>query len=178
MRELPRIKWDERAGPARNARRELPALAAAWFAYVREIIAAEPPLAGLHRVRLATKHLRYTLELFRPCYGPGLDARLEALRELQQSLGDLNDSVASRALLKPSLGTLAQGARVDRFLDQRARRQAGQFRKYWSEIFDAPGREQWFTVYLSRHARAPGRSGARTRSSGPSRSPIKDTNAP
>ena len=155
VHELPRIRWDERAGPARNARRELPALAAAWFAYVRETLASNPPLAGLHPVRLATKRLRYTLELFRPCYGPGLDVRLEALRQVQQALGDLNDSVASRALLQASMPRSAQGAHVNHFLDHRAHRQAGQFRKSWSEVFDAPGREPWFTGYLSRRARAP-----------------------
>jgi len=155
MHEFPHIAWDERAGPASNARRKLPALASAWFAYVRKTLAADPPLAGLHPVRLATKRFRYTLELFRPCYGPGLDARLEALRQVQQSLGDLNDSVASRALLKPAMVRSSQGAGVDGFLDQRALGQAAQFRKSWSEVFDAPGREQWFTNYLSRHARPP-----------------------
>lgn len=163
MHDLPRIRWDQRAGPARNARRELPALAAAWFAYVRQTLAAHPSPAELHRVRLSTKQLRYTLELFRPCYGTSLDARLEALREVQQALGDLNDSVASRVLLKQSMGASAQRARVDQFLDRRARRQAGQFRKNWSEVFDAAGREQWFTDYLSRYARVPRKRAANPR---------------
>jgi CHAD domain-containing protein len=155
MQKKAHIEWDERAGPISNARRELPALAADYFAYVREVLAHRTPPAELHRVRLATKRLRYTLELFRDCYGPGLEARLEALRKVQQALGDLNDSVASRELLKKAMGSPAQSARVDKFLEQRAREQARQFRQHWAEVFDAEGREQWFAGYLSRNARTP-----------------------
>lgn len=155
MPKIAHLEWDEQAGPIPNTRRELPALAAAYFAYVRDVLADRPPPAELHRVRLATKRLRYTLELFRDCYGPGLEARLEALRKVQQALGDLNDSVASRELLKKAMGSSAQSARVDKFLEQRARQQARQFRQHWTEIFDAQDREQWFAGYLSRNARAP-----------------------
>ena len=155
MPKTPNIEWDERAGPIPNARRELPPLAAAYFAYVREVLADRSSPAELHCVRLATKRLRYTLELFRDCYGPGLEDRLEALRQVQQALGDLNDSVASRELLKKSMGSPAQGARVDKFLEQRARQQARQFRQHWTEVFDAHGRERWFAGYLRRPARAP-----------------------
>ena len=158
MSKLHRAKWDERASAAVNARRELPRLAASYFARVRALLARDPSPPNLHRLRLATKRLRYTLELFRPCYGPGLETRLAALRRIQQSLGDVNDSTAAIRLFSNSMSPASpQRARVLRFLEQRAAVKAQQFRKDWTEVFDAPGRERWWTAYLARHARAPRR---------------------
>ncbi|MEI9973986.1 MAG: CHAD domain-containing protein [Ignavibacteriota bacterium] len=51
--------------------------------------------AELHVIRLATKRVRYTLELFRPCYGPGLELRITSLQRLQQLLGEVNDCAAA-----------------------------------------------------------------------------------
>jgi CHAD domain-containing protein len=111
-------RWDDRAGAAANARRELPRLAASYFARVRELLAEEPSPSKLHRLRLATKRLRYTLELFRPCYGPGLETRLAALRRVQQLLGEVNDSGAAGRLLSKSMSAASpQRARILRFLE-------------------------------------------------------------
>src|ERR1035438_9240490 len=115
------ITWNQRAGAAANARRVLPLLVTDYFAQVRELLAAGPPPAGLHPIRLASKRLRYTLELFRPCYGPGLETRLAALRSLQQSLGEVNDSAAAGRLLSKSMSSASpQRARVLKFLEERA----------------------------------------------------------
>jgi CHAD domain-containing protein len=158
MSKLHRVAWEERAGAAVNARRELPHLAASYFARVRALLADDPSAPKLHRLRLVTKRLRYTLELFRPCYGPGLDTRLAALRRIQQSLGEVNDSAAAGRLLSRSMSAASpQRARILHFLEERAAAKAEEFRKDWSEVFDAPGQERWWTTYLARHARTPGR---------------------
>ena len=158
MSKLHQVAWDERAAAAVNARRELPPLAASYFAQVRALLAGDPAAAKLHRLRLLTKRLRYTLELFRPCYGPGLETRLTALRRIQQSLGEVNDSAAAGRLLSKSMSSASpQRARVLKFLEERAAIKAQEFRKDWAEIFDAPGQELWWTTYLARHARTPGR---------------------
>ena len=158
MSKLHRVAWDERAGAAVNARRELPQLAASYFARVRALLADDPSAPKLHRLRLLTKRLRYTLELFRPCYGPGLDTRLAALRRIQQSLGEVNDSAAAGRLVSKSMSAASpQRARILHFLEERAAAKAEEFRKDWSEVFDAPGQERWWTTYLARHARTPGR---------------------
>ena len=158
MSKLHQVKWDERTGAPANARRELPHLAASYFAQVRALLADDPSAPKLHQVRLLTKRLRYTLELFRPCYGPGLETRLAALRRIQQSLGEVNDSTAAGRLLSRSMRTASpQRARLLNFLEERAVVKAREFRKDWAEIFDAPGQERWWTTYLARHARAPGR---------------------
>jgi CHAD domain-containing protein len=146
VKKLYRAKWDERTDAAANARRELPRLAADYFARARKLLAEDPPPAKLHALRLDTKRLRYTLELFRPCYGPGLEARLQSLRRVQQLLGEVNDSVATAALLP-------KGARGRRFLENRAETQAQDFRKHWAETMDAPGQVERWTAYLARNAR-------------------------
>ena len=158
MSKLHQPTWDERTGAAANAHRELPLLAASFFAQVRALLAEDPSPAKLHRLRLLTKRLRYTLELFRPCYGPAIETRLAALRRIQQSLGEVNDSAAAGRLLSQAMSAASpQRARILRYLEERAALKAQEFRKDWAEVFDAPGQERWWTTYLARHARTPGR---------------------
>ena len=79
-----------------NARRQLPRTMSEYFAGVRAALAEKHSPAALHRVRLASKKVRYTLELFRQCYGAApFDARLKALKDVQTSLGDVNDAVTT-----------------------------------------------------------------------------------
>lgn len=151
-----KIEWDEQLDAAANARSNLPGLASRYFADVREFLADNPLPSEMHRLRLATKRLRYTLELFRPCYGPGLETRLAELRQLQQILGELNDSAATGKLLAKAMRGSPQRKRVVRFMELRAARHTREFRKHWSEVFDAEGREQLWTMYLERQARTPG----------------------
>jgi CHAD domain-containing protein len=146
------VGWNEKGTAAANARRELPPLVSRYFALVRELLAKSPSPPELHRLRLATKRLRYTLELFQPCYGPGLETRMAGLRELQQLLGEVNDSAATGRLLDRAMPKSAQRTRVAAFLEARAADQARKFRKHWDEVFDAPGREHWWTAYLERQA--------------------------
>jgi hypothetical protein len=49
----------------------------------------------------------------------------------------------------------AERARVERFLEQRTREKAEEFRRHWGGFFDAAGRERWWTGYLERQARTP-----------------------
>jgi len=149
------IAGNLRMSAMRNARRQLPPLVQAYFARVRELLAASPPPAELHTVRLATKRLRYTLELFRPVYGQGLEIRLAALQRLQQVLGEINDCAAAERLIEAIIPTSAERRRVQSFLRRRASAKAVALRKEWHDTFDAPGRERWWTQYLARSPRAP-----------------------
>lgn len=45
----------------------------------------------LHEMRIAAKHLRYTLEIFEPLYGRRLSAIRENVRKIQQLLGGIHD---------------------------------------------------------------------------------------
>jgi len=148
--------WDEGVDAAANARTNLSPLLASYFTHMRKLLGKNPSPPELHRLRLETKKLRYTLELFRPCYGPGLETRLAQLRNLQRMLGEVNDSAATVQLLGKSMRPSAERTRVETFLGTRAAEKAEAFRKHWTEVFDAQGCEGWWTTYLERQARAPG----------------------
>src|SRR5689334_9355849 len=54
----------------------------------------------LHGFRLQSKRFRYTLELFEEFYGKPLQLRIQELKAIQNDLGDINDLVTTRGLLK------------------------------------------------------------------------------
>jgi CHAD domain-containing protein len=54
----------------------------------------------LHELRLAAKHLRYTLEIFGPLAGAEWEQEIERIREVQELLGAVNDCVTTSALIK------------------------------------------------------------------------------
>ncbi len=153
----PKVKWDDHAGVAANARSELPNLVRAYFAQVRHALAGNPRPARLHPLRVTGKRLRYWLELFRPCYGPGLEARINALKHVQDLLGQVNDSVTAQALIRKTMRPSRLRAKVERFAVTRTADRAKAFRAHWQNEFDAPGREEWWTGYLAREAHPPER---------------------
>ncbi|SPE37284.1 hypothetical protein SBA3_2610016 [Candidatus Sulfopaludibacter sp. SbA3] len=151
--EVP-LEQDDPSTPLANARHTLPALAGEYYAQVRAVLEESPDPKDLHRARLATKRFRYTLELFRSCYGRGLETRIAALRKVQQLLGDVNDSVATWTLLSKVMEKSLERKRVREFLKRRAKQGAAAFRKEWEENFDAPGRERWWKSYLKNMAKS------------------------
>jgi len=153
MKKAGQIMWNPRSGAVPNAHRRLPQLAREYFAQVRELLAANPAPPELHAMRLATKRLRYTLELFRPCYGPGLASRLSALQRLQQILGEVNDCAAAGRLIEGLVPESPARARTLSFLRRRAAAKATALRREWRERFDAPGQEHWWRAYLAGEAR-------------------------
>jgi CHAD domain-containing protein len=149
-----KIDWDEAADAVENARTFLPKLVGDYFGLGRELLAANPPPADLHALRLASKKLRYTLELFKSCYGPGLTARIDALKTVQQMLGEINDTVAAgRTIGEVLVAKTAESRQAIRFLRKRGKVKAQEFRNHWTTVFDAPGQERWWIDYLARQAR-------------------------
>ena len=144
-----RTPWNERESAVENARRQLPRMMSEYFAEVRKVLGKKHSPAGLHAVRLASKKVRYTLELFRQCYGAaGFDARLKALKDVQTSLGDVNDAVATWRLLAKVMPHSPRRHALREFLKQRAAEKAGEFRAHWTERFDAAGQERLWTDFL------------------------------
>jgi CHAD domain-containing protein len=47
----------------------------------------------LHQMRIAAKHLRYTMEIFSNMYDDNLDEYIEAVKTLQKHLGEMHDCV-------------------------------------------------------------------------------------
>jgi CHAD domain-containing protein len=146
----PDLQWDESRPAAECARMVLPKLAADFFREGRELVAASPSVEELHKLRLAVKRFRYTLELFRPCYGSGLEERLEALKRMQDHLGAMNDCETTIALLQEALSGVAGGDEFRQFLSARCGVEKENFLRHWRETFDSSGQEDWWVGYLAR----------------------------
>jgi len=147
------IEWMPGTEAAENARTRLPKLVTAYFAEGRKLLANNRAPAELHALRLATKKVRYTLELFKSCYGAGLTERIGGLKSLQQMLGEINDTVAAERTIEAALGSRTpEVEKVARFLRRRGEAKAKEFKRHWARVFDAPGQERWWTNYLARPA--------------------------
>lgn len=57
----------------------------------------------IHKMRIACKHLRYTLEVLAPLYGSGLAPYVDAARKAQTLLGDVHDCDVWEQLLRDFL---------------------------------------------------------------------------
>ena len=73
----------------------------------------KPDCAALHRVRIAGKRLRYLLEFFSPIFNQGPRKTIAWLTAAQDELGQLNDIVASEALLRAFAPPKGQAAIFD-----------------------------------------------------------------
>lgn len=147
-----RLLWDESASASANARVRLPAMLEAYFGQGRKLVGRSPSSVGpMHPFRLETKALRYTLELFRPCFGPGLEGFLLSLRRIQDCLGALNDYVTTRGLIAGRLPKHApEREKMERILTARTKRKTLEFRRYWRQTFDKAGEDQRWMNYISR----------------------------
>jgi CHAD domain-containing protein len=139
-----RFRWKPEAVVGQEARRVLPRLVRQYFKAGRKLGEQTPPRA-MHAFRLKTKHLRYTLEAFAPLYGAALKPRIEALRQIQNDLGESNDCEVLMALMG---GQLPQKARTE--IVQRAQEKRQEFLRYWKEEFDASDEDKKWERYLKR----------------------------
>jgi CHAD domain-containing protein len=145
MAKRPEIEWSPRTVVAVNSRLHLPKVAAAYFHEARKLLEEVGNPAGLHRLRLISKRFRYTLELFRTCYPPALAERIDALKRVQDLLGDINDAVVTGNLI----ADMPRSVRMREHLEYVAHGKADEFRAEWRERFDAPGSESWWIDFLS-----------------------------
>ena len=125
-------------------------LLADFFCQGRNIVASLPRSRDLHQLRLTVKRFRYTLELFRPCYGNGLEQRLEALKRMQDHLGAMNDCGRRRRWSSQPCRRRRGSAEFLEFLQKRGDEERSNFLRHWQETFDAPGQEAWWVEYLTR----------------------------
>lgn len=72
-------------------------------AYDEWLDAPEVPLSRYHQLRIASKGLRYALEYFREILGPTAKSLIDAVKGLQDLLGDANDAVVACNLLRDYL---------------------------------------------------------------------------
>ena len=76
---------------------------AAVRAYDPWMRAADVPLTRYHRLRIASKRLRYALEYFAEVLGPAAKPLINQVKLLQDHLGDLQDAVVASNLLRDFL---------------------------------------------------------------------------
>ncbi|TDG16459.1 CHAD domain-containing protein [Paraburkholderia silviterrae] len=69
--------------------------------------ARKPDVAAFHDVRKAGKKVRYLLELFGPVLSGRHQKTLDRLKKIQKRFGELNDVVASEALLRDNTSLLS-----------------------------------------------------------------------
>ena len=93
-------------------------------------VAAQPEASwtDLHQFRLATKRLRYTMELFASIYVGGTPSRLDVLKTVQTHLGKVNDCDTARGLK-----AIARDAALDAWLAPRRQTEREKFAKTWAE---------------------------------------------
>ena len=139
------MKWKSSENAAENARRVLPKLAGKYFAAGRDAADGKRSSKALHRFRIVTKQFRYALELFQPVYGPSLDRRLQALRDLQNTLGKISDY---QTILDMVPGDQQVVAKAESAL----KRKSKDFRREW-KAFDSNGQLKQWTTYLERRPR-------------------------
>ncbi len=72
-------------------------------AYDEWVSGPEVPLERLHRLRIAAKRMRYTLEFFQEVLGPEAKGLIKEMKNLQDHLGDLQDAVVASNLLRDFL---------------------------------------------------------------------------
>jgi CHAD domain-containing protein len=146
-------RWDRAATSSENAAAVLPKLTRQFFRAGRKVTAPETPDRKLHRFRLKVKHFRYTLELFRSCYGPTLDEHIGKLKKLQAHLGAMNDCASTIALLaKPAFKDLDGVEGLERYLTEQIRTERAAFFAYWERIFNGEDAERRWSDYLARFA--------------------------
>ena len=132
---------------AANAREVLPKLARKYFEAGRDAVSEKRAPDELHGFRLETKRFRYTLELFRPVYGPQLDRYLKSLHQLQGALGKVSDYQAIRRVLE---GDRAIQAHLRHTLKRKVR----DLRHEW-RAFDSAGELKRWRSYLAGHHSQP-----------------------
>jgi CHAD domain-containing protein len=131
-----------------NLQKQLPELTAEYFEAGRIALAAGTSWHDMHQFRLATKRFRYTLETFSAAYGPGLQARIAALKQIQTFLGDINDCIVTGNILEPFPDTADLRATLAEKADSKTRK----LRSYWLREFDAAGQQQHWIRYLRGYA--------------------------
>jgi len=141
-------RFDSARNPAGNAAAILPPLLAAWFIGGHKVASEAPDPTHLHQFRIEGKRLRYTMELFEPCYGPGLGRYLKLLKQSQTHLGDFQDCVAVSELLDEMPDNEPHRVRTLRFLKRKSERHYAEFQAFWTST--VAGTEQRWSAYLMR----------------------------
>jgi CHAD domain-containing protein len=111
------------------ARKVLSSIAKDFLRHGDEAASPKASPHDMHRFRIVAKKLRYTLELFQPCYGAVLNGSVAGIKRTSGLLGDINDSATVGDMVAEY-----EGARqLTRHLKKRQDKKTEEFRDYWAE---------------------------------------------
>ena len=117
----------------------LPAMTDDLFSAGGEAAKAGSTHHQMHRFRLMTKRVRYTLEAFDPVYGVATAEIMESLKGLQEKLGNINDCAATLVMVARNRGASAAVSRL-------VRERELEFRTYWKRHFGPKVKGQWKAI--------------------------------
>lgn len=126
-------------------------VAARRFDKLRKAVKALPEVPedeDLHRVRRLAKKARYTADLVKPTGGKRVAAYIDALKGLQDVLGDFQDAVVAEGRVVdflPEAGSSRQAFALGRMAELQAakkRRVAAEFPPAWRRV-NKKGRKAW-----------------------------------
>jgi len=168
---LARVPGDDGAGP--DAARTIADVASEriWKFYRRVYkhgrkITPESPADTLHELRIDCKMLRYLLEFFRSLYPPNEIATLvDALKQLQDNLGDFNDLQVQQTRLRKfalemadeglaSAASLLAMGRLVEHLAQRQVEERQRFSQCWTRFAAPAVRERFRRLFKNPEATA------------------------
>lgn len=138
-----KIRWNEDKPMLDEIRTELSRAVEFYFAAGDEAFRRKLPWNEVHRFRLESKRFRYTLELFVDFYGRSLNAKIKELKKIQTHLGDINDLVATRSMLKGH-------SAFKKELRSQAEERMDKLRKHWKDEFAAEGRKELWLAALAK----------------------------
>ena len=117
----------------------LPKMAEDFLKRGERVATKRPDLARLHKFRIQTKRLRYSLEIMQPALGEGAGAWNEPLQAVQKVLGQINDC---RIVLDMDR-ELGGGKAIDGPLQKRLKSKIRKFRVLWNERFSGVATKEW-----------------------------------
>jgi CHAD domain-containing protein len=129
----------EKPSAEENAQRLLPAMMEDLFRAGGEAARPDATHQKMHRFRLKTKRLRYTLELFEAVYGRKTKPMMESLKGLQAKLGAINDCATTLEMIRRDRAAAAAVRRL-------AGKREAEFRMYWKKHFGPRERARWKAV--------------------------------
>lgn len=145
--------WQAAETAAANSRRVLPDLLSDYCKEGQKLADDDVKPARLHQLRLRGKHLRYTLEVFRPVYGHRMDALLASLKETQTALGEISDCTATIRWLKDKkLIHSDEGKHLRGYLEHHALKSTAQFVDFWRDHWGLPAFRECWIRYLAVYA--------------------------
>jgi CHAD domain-containing protein len=108
-----------------TAKRMMPRMLKEHFEQGEEAARPKSGARELHKFRIATKKVRYTVDLFAPVIKEPVEGLVEEFKKLQSLLGEGNDFAVVRRMVPRGYADIRDGLR------KKQRKKADEFRRMW-----------------------------------------------